>query len=70
MYYLWQLIWAFLQSDWLIASLYMIPDVEHLFQLLQEIVHFSSFHSSGIEDSQNLIKCLPCLLFGQTTCKH
>ena len=50
-------------------------DTDHLFQLLQKIIHFSNSYCSGIGNCQNCIKFLSCFIFGhlntgQTIRKH
>ena len=56
---------AFLQSAWLANSWSIWHDTDHLFQLLQKIIHFSSFYCFGIRNCQNVIKSVH-VLFSDT----
>ena len=70
-----QLIRTGFPAFWLANSQSVWHDTGYLFQLLQKVVHFSSFRCSGIGNSQISIKLLSCLISGhfntrQTVCKH
>ena len=72
-YFIWRTFLLHLQSDWPIDGPY--KTIRTTFSTSAENRSFSSFHCSGIRNSQNSIKLLSCLIFrhfktGQTSCKH